>query len=145
LQTDDAASVAALHALCFKQSWKLEDFLRVADSETHLGFTAWNCGRLTGFILARYAAEEGEILTFCVAPDRRRQGIASQLLQRVFEALRRLGTEALFIEVGAGNDAARRLYEGHGFQIAGQRRDYYRLSGGREDAIIMRRDLIQGT
>lgn len=142
LKAEDAECVAALHAQCFEQSWSTEDFQRFPASQTHLGFTAWTGKTLTGIILAHYAAGEAEILTFCVAPGHRRRGIASELLQCLFEALVRLGVETLFIEVGAGNEAACGLYERHGFRMVGQRPAYYRNTEGREDALIMRRDLV---
>ena len=47
----------------------------------------------------------------------------------------------MLIEVRPGNLAALALYRRHGFIEIGRRRNYYPAQGGREDAIVMARDL----
>jgi ribosomal-protein-alanine N-acetyltransferase len=77
-------------------------------------------------------------MNVAVDPDRRRRGIASHLLERLFELT--LGDErrGYTLEVRISNDAAIRLYEGLGFEARGLRRGYY--TDNREDALIMWRD-----
>jgi ribosomal-protein-alanine N-acetyltransferase len=56
--------------------------------------------------------------------------------------LRKHGVRALYIEVAASNAAARALYRESGFEVKGGRTSYYPTgSGGREDAVVMRRAL----
>jgi ribosomal-protein-alanine N-acetyltransferase len=52
--------------------------------------------------------------------------------------------ESIFLEVRYGNQPAKNLYQKFGFEQVGLRKDYYPLiSGGREDAIIMKKTLIK--
>ncbi len=91
-----------------------------------------------GFVMWRRIGDEAEILTIAVAPDRRRQGCATALIDAVIDALRGEGARSLFLEVDAGNIAAIALYERRGFVRIARRKRYYR-SGA--DALVMRADL----
>ena len=93
-----------------------------------------------GLIVMRAAADEAEILTLGVAPEARRQGIGRALVEAGCAAVgEEFGAAKVFLEVAAGNGAARALYEGLGFSAAGLRRRYY-ADGG--DAVMMMRPLI---
>ena len=53
-----------------------------------------------GFILARAAGGEAEILTLAVMPAARRQGIGRALVPAAARHAQGLGAESLFLEVG---------------------------------------------
>lgn len=91
-----------------------------------------------GFALWRNLGEEAEILSIGVAPDARGRGMAKALVEEIQISARAEGVRALFLEVDAGNTAARRLYEQTGFAKVAVRKRYYRNGA---DAIVMRRDL----
>src|SRR5947209_197660 len=95
-----------------------------------------------GMVLARVAADEAEILTLAVLPDRRRRGLARALLERTMQAAARRGAGAMFLEVAEANRAARALYEGAGFVEVGRRRGYYRGGG---DALVLRAVIPSGS
>ena len=72
-------------------------------------------------------------MNIAVLPERRRQGIAKQLMASLFDAA---GTGARFtLEVRTSNTPAIEMYERFGFRPAGHRRRYYHDNG--EDALIM--------
>lgn len=91
-----------------------------------------------GFALWRSLGDEAEILSIAVAPEHRRRGMAAALLDEVATSAAAEGMRALFLEVDAGNVAARRLYERAGFYRVGLRRRYYRNGA---DALVLRKDL----
>ena len=91
-----------------------------------------------GFVLARVAADEAEILTLAVIPTARRQGHAGALLAGAMAAALLRGAGTMFLEVSDRNGAARALYARAGFAEAGQRRRYY---ADGSDALILRRAL----
>jgi len=97
-----------------------------------------------GFILCRVAGGAGEVLTLAVLPAARKQGVATALVRTaIVEAVSR-GAEAIFLEVGEDNDAARALYAGEGFALVGRRSAYYRRSsGGSTDALVLRRAIAK--
>ena len=92
-----------------------------------------------GFILARIAADEAEILTLAVAPPRRRAGSGLALLSAAITTATRYGAKSIFLEVSLTNIAAQALYTRLGFCQVGRRRHYYPDGG---DALVMRRDLL---
>ena len=95
-----------------------------------------------GFVLARTAADEAEILTLCTRPAARRRGVARQLLACLAKQLGKQGAVSLFLEVGADNAPAIALYQSAGFAEVGRRSGYYAgVEGGLSDAIVMRRYL----
>jgi ribosomal-protein-alanine N-acetyltransferase len=77
-------------------------------------------------------------MNVAVAPERRRQGIASALLHRLLELTTDDALRGYTLEVRISNLGAIRLYERFGFRRKGIRRGYY--TDNREDALIMWRD-----
>ena len=92
----------------------------------------------TGFVLARVAADEAEILTLAVIPAARRQGHAGALLAGAMAGALLRGAGTMFLEVSDRNGAARALYARAGFAEAGRRRRYY---ADGSDALVLRRAL----
>ena len=91
-----------------------------------------------GFVLARVAADEAEILTLAVLPQARRHGVATLLMQACLDQAAGRGAGAMFLEVSDTNHPARALYQRFGFQRVGLRRGYYPGGG---NALVLRRDL----
>ena len=91
-----------------------------------------------GMVLARVAADEGELLTLAVAPSARRQGIATALLKAALQRVIARGGKTMVLEVAAGNVTALALYRRYGFVTVGRRRRYY---ADLSDALILRAEL----
>jgi len=101
-------------------------------------------GTPAGFLIARVAADEGEILNLVVDKEFRRKGIGRRLVDAAFDAARRAGASAVFLEVATINVAGCALYESAGFGKVGNRPDYYRTSrGDYTDALIMKRPTVE--
>jgi ribosomal-protein-alanine N-acetyltransferase len=81
-------------------------------------------------------------MNVAVDDRRRRRGIATALIARLFELADGEG-EQYTLEVRSSNSAAIRLYERFGFRAAGRRRGYYH--DNREDAVIMWRSAPAGS
>ena len=94
---------------------------------------------VAGYAIAGRAADEVELLNLAVAPPARGQGIGRTLVETVLADAKRWRAAAVFLEVRASNEAARRLYESVGFTEIGRRRGYYRRPS--EDALILRKSL----
>ena len=91
-----------------------------------------------GLALARVAADEAEILSLAVVPALRGRGLGRTLLEWAAATAAERGAGTLFLEVSAGNEAARRLYAAAGFAQVGRRVGYYPGGG---DALVLRRTL----
>ena len=92
-----------------------------------------------GYVIARTAADEAEILSLGVAPQARRTGVGRALLDAVIACVGLATARHLFLEVGEDNPAAQGLYRQAGFATVGRRPGYYKRANGRRvDALIMR-------
>ena len=137
-----AKMLAAMHAECFDNPWSAADMARLMDTPGAIGLVASEEGEPCGFLLARQAADEAEIITLGTRPFARRQGAARALMERLLSEIAQRRARSLFIEVANGNEPALGLYRTLGFANTGIRKDYYERPGGRhEDAVVMRKDL----
>ena len=78
-----------------------------------------------GFLIARKAADEAELLTLAVAPQWRRAGLGRALLKSAMATLGESGAKQLFLEVEDSNEVALRLYRSLGATAVGRRARYY--------------------
>jgi len=133
------ADLAALHAAAFPPAdrWGAEAIGLMLELP---GTFALHHPR-QGFVLARVAAEQAEVLTLAVHPAARRQGHGAALLMGAMAGARARGATTMFLEVAESNAAARGLYAAAGFAEVGRRRRYYPDGG---DALVLRRDLNPG-
>nr|WP_242905923.1 ribosomal protein S18-alanine N-acetyltransferase [Actinomadura terrae] len=96
-------------------------------------------GEIVGYAGLAVAGGQADVQTIGVRADRRGGGIGAALLTALIDEAVRRESEAVFLEVRADNDGARRLYERFGFGRVGVRRRYYQPAN--VDAIVMRRML----
>jgi ribosomal-protein-alanine N-acetyltransferase len=122
--TGDVAALAALHRMCFPDPWSAAALTQLLGGPGVFAFHAQD-----GFVLARAASGEAEILTLAVATVARGQGLGRALLQAAARHAALLGAQSVFLEVGTDNPAALTLYAGLGFARVGQRKAYYASSG----------------
>ncbi|GIK97551.1 MAG: alanine acetyltransferase [Alphaproteobacteria bacterium] len=137
----DLDCLAALHAACFPDPWSATAMATLLATPGSFGVLSATPDQPAGFVLARVAADEAEILSIGVGPGWRRRGIARQLLAAVSARAAESGARRLFLEVAADNHPARALYLREGFAQVGRRPRYYRRAGGAVDALVLARAL----
>jgi ribosomal-protein-alanine N-acetyltransferase len=98
-------------------------------------------GRIIGYGVMSIGAGEAHILNVCVRDEFRNLGFGRRLLEHLLERAGVAGVGEAFLEVRPSNLAAIRLYQRLGFEQIGIRRGYYQAPDGREDAIVLKRDL----
>jgi ribosomal-protein-alanine N-acetyltransferase len=96
---------------------------------------------LVGHGIVSIAAEECHLLNICVHPEYQRRGLGRALVNFLLMLARRKRARVALLEVRVSNGGAYRLYTQLGFDEIGMRKDYYPARHGREDAIILARDL----
>jgi ribosomal-protein-alanine N-acetyltransferase len=109
-------------------------------SSISLGAFEPETGELLGYLIISRYVDAWHVMNLAVTPKRRRERIASSLLERLFELTSREGRRGYTLEVRVSNDVAIKLYEQAGFKARGIRRSYY--TDNREDALIMWRDPV---
>jgi ribosomal-protein-alanine N-acetyltransferase len=97
-------------------------------------------GALCGFLVVSRYVDAWHVMNVAVAPEQRGRGIATMLLERLFEITADDTHRGYTLEVRVSNDTAIRLYERLGFEARGIRRGYY--TDNREDALIMWKDPV---
>ena len=138
-------AVAALEKLCFPEDpWSRRLFEEaLANGNTSSLLALAEGGRILGYLLFTAILDEGSVDNIAVAPEARRLGVASALLEAFHHYGRENGLTGLFLEVRASNEGAAALYRKLGYREAGRRKNYY-LSP-KEDAIIMKLELTTCT
>lgn len=138
----DCQTMARLHAAAFEAPWDAQHLTTLLAGPGVFAQIAEGDDGPIGFILARMAADEAEILTLAVEPQHWRQGVGSSLLTGAVSAAAAFGARSLFLEVAAENTEALGLYRQRGFVAVGHRKGYY--DRGAADAVVMRLDLNSG-
>jgi [ribosomal protein S18]-alanine N-acetyltransferase len=146
LEEADAPMLARLHKEDFIRPWSDGEFAALLAQDTVFGFSVRETGNgkagPLGFILARHASDEGEVLTVAVARSHRRRGLGWKLMDAVLRELHGRRAAALFLEVDETNTAAIALYKRLGFHQVGLRPRYYQAADKEKTgALVMRRDL----
>ena len=100
--------------------------------------------KLVGFAIMAISSEESHLLNIGVNKDFRGSGFGEQILKKMIIAAEVMGSKKIILEVRVSNKIAYRLYEKLGFHEIGERKKYYRLPEGREDAYVMSKTLKKG-
>lgn len=139
----DLASIAAIEtaSLPWAARWSSDSYLPAPDG-VRFACVAELEGRIVGFLMARLAVRELEILNLAVAPGARRSGVGRALVRAALEAAAAQGATGVFLEVRESNAAALAFYDRLGFAVTGRRHGYYREPD--ESAVLMSRALPPG-
>jgi len=119
--------------------WAPEDYASLATRPGFLLLVADSNSGVSGFLAARSAGGEAEVLNLAVNPTQRRAGIGSALLTAALQRFEQQRLDSVYLEVRNSNAAAMGLYSKHGFSVANRRKNYYRDPV--EDAICMMKKL----
>lgn len=146
LEPEDLDLAAGLHSDAFERPWSGDEFAALLSQPGTFGFLARRIGGPpgdpAGFVLARLAADEAEILTIAVAKRCRGRGVGRLLMDTVLQRLHADRAAALFLEVDEENAAALALYRRLRFCEVGRRPAYYGDSKGRKtSALVLKRTL----
>ncbi|MDP2809614.1 MAG: ribosomal protein S18-alanine N-acetyltransferase [Rhodocyclaceae bacterium] len=138
-ESDVAAVLAAEHRI-YPFPWTEGNF---TDS-LKAGYSAWVCregGALAGYAVMMRVLDEVHLLNISILPERQRRGLGSDLLSHLFHVARGHGAMRMLLEVRSSNESGQVFYRRFLFGEIGRRREYYPAHAGREDAIVMAREL----
>ncbi len=94
---------------------------------------------VAGYICFWLVAGEIQILNLAVRKTLRRRGIARRLIELAIRTGWEQHAGFVTLEVRKSNIAARKLYESFGFEVTGERPDYY--GAQKESAILMKLEI----
>jgi [ribosomal protein S18]-alanine N-acetyltransferase len=129
----DLPSVIAIERRSFPTPWSLAMFVLELSKPSGICLAAEDDDGLIGYLVCARYDEVWHLMNVAITPERRRRGVATELIERLFEEA---GAGARFtLEVRVSNGPAIAMYQQFGFRSAGRRRSYYHDNG--EDALIM--------
>jgi ribosomal-protein-alanine N-acetyltransferase len=138
----DVEAIVAIERSAFTDPWSEAAFHEALVHPAVFFACARRGGdEVAGYVVAWFAADEGEIANLAVAPSAWGGGVGRALLAAALDVASSRGTSAVYLEVRDSNERARRLYQSSGFEEVGRRRRYYRRPV--EDAIVLRRAMAK--
>jgi ribosomal-protein-alanine acetyltransferase len=140
MRETDIDAVLAAEQRIYAFPWTRGNFV----DSLRAGHSAWigQCsGELTVYAVMMLSIDEAELLNLSVVPEYQNRGLGSDFLTYLFDVARSHGAIRMLLEVRAGNESGQAVYRRFLFGEIGRRRAYYAAADGREDAIVMARDL----
>ncbi len=139
LEAADIDKVMALEKRVQSHPWRRSSYDDCLVGKHHC-WLAEHDGTLVGFVVVTWGAGDAELLNIAVAPDRQRQGVGQALIDLMVDQVRPFAS-MIFLEVRISNHSAIAFYEREQFFELGQRPNYYPTARGREDALLLARQL----
>jgi ribosomal-protein-alanine N-acetyltransferase len=142
LQIRDLAAIERIERISYPTPWSRSMFAGelAKPSSLCLGAFEGDNEDLVGYLIISRYVDAWHVMNVAVSPERRRRGVATALLDRLFELTAGDGRRGYTLEVRVSNKHAIDLYELLGFKPRGIRRGYY--TDNREDALIMWKDPV---
>ncbi len=138
LELRDLDAIDVIEKRAYPTPWSRSMFASELAKPTSICLGAFEGEELVGYVVNSRYVDAWHVMNVAVDPERQRRGVATSLLERLFELTADDERRGYTLEVRMSNDAAIRLYEQLGFEARGIRRGYY--TDNREDALIMWRD-----
>ena len=138
LDLADLTAVERVEQRAYPTPWSRSMFASELAKPTSICLGAFEGDQLVGYVINSRYVDAWHVMNVAVDPDHQRRGIATTLLERLFELTTGDDRRGYTLEVRVSNDGAIQLYERLGFEARGLRRGYY--TDNREDALIMWRD-----
>ncbi|HXZ20677.1 MAG TPA: ribosomal protein S18-alanine N-acetyltransferase [Candidatus Acidoferrales bacterium] len=136
LEPPDLAAVLEIEsaALPWGAQWTPDSYLPFSQPEM-CAWVAERTGQVAGFVLARYAGPEMEVLNLAVAEAARRTGVGRALVRAALAEGETRGATQVFLEVRESNSGALSFYAALGFSMLSRRKGYYQTPD--EDALVL--------
>ena len=136
IEPHDVDAVEEIERASYPTPWSRAMFVAELRKPGSLALGAFaDGGELVGYAFVSRYVDAWHVMNVAVADAFRRRGIATALLERLFQVTASDPQRGYTLEVRVSNADAIRLYERLGFERRGIRRGYY--TDNREDALIM--------
>ena len=136
----DLEKVMKIEEGVYEFPWSIgifQDCLRV-------GYCCWileQGDKVSGYGIMSVLAGEAHILNLCIKSDLQKNGLGKEMLDYLIDLAKVHNADVMFLEVRPSNGQALKIYERSGFDEVGNRKDYYPAKFGREDAVILAKQL----
>jgi len=143
LELRDLPAIETIERASYPTPWSRSMFAGELAKPSSISLGAFDpeTDELVGYLIISRYVDAWHVMNVAVAADWRRRGIATTLLERLFEVTSDDERRGYTLEVRVSNTSAIALYEQLGFHTTGIRRGYY--TDNREDALIMWKDPVR--
>ena len=131
-------AIEAIEKRAYPTPWSRSMFASELAKPTSICLGAFEREELVGYVINSRYVDAWHVMNVAVDPGHQRRGVATRMLEHLFELTHDDERRGYTLEVRVSNDEAIGLYEKLGFEPRGIRRGYY--TDNREDALIMWRD-----
>jgi ribosomal-protein-alanine N-acetyltransferase len=142
LVLDDLGEIEEIERRSYPTPWSRSMFAGELAKPSSICLGAFEAddesGALVGYLIVSRYVDAWHVMNVAVDPDHRGRGVATMLLERLFDLTADDIRRGYTLEVRVTNRKAIELYERLGFRPRGVRRGYY--TDNREDALIMWKD-----
>ena len=142
LTLSDLDDIEGIEKRAYPTPWSRSMFAGELAKPSSICLGAFDAENLAGYLIISRYVDAWHVMNVAVSPEYRRRGIATLMLDHLFELTAGDGRRGYTLEVRVSNTDAIRLYERVGFKARGIRRGYY--TDNREDALIMWKDPLPG-
>jgi [ribosomal protein S18]-alanine N-acetyltransferase len=144
LALDDLGEIEEIERRSYPTPWSRSMFAGELSKPSSICVGAFEAdgedGALVGYLIVSRYVDAWHVMNVAVDPDHRSRGVATVLLERLFDLTADDSRRGYTLEVRVTNRKAIELYERLGFRSRGVRRGYY--TDNREDALIMWKDPV---
>ena len=142
LELRDLNDIERIERESYPTPWSRSMFAGELAKPSSLSLGAFDpeTGALVGYLVISRYVDAWHVMNVAVDPEHRGRGVATMLLERLFDLTADDARRGYTLEVRVSNDEAIRLYDRLGFRSRGVRRGYY--TDNREDALIMWKDPV---
>jgi ribosomal-protein-alanine N-acetyltransferase len=140
MRESDLPEVMRIERAAYEFPWT-EGVMRDCFKFDYLCKVYENRAAILGYGVLSVAADECHLLNICIDPAFQRRGHGALLVAHLLQIARQAGARNALLEVRVSNQSAFRLYHRMGFNEIGVRKAYYPAQRGREDALVLAREL----
>lgn len=119
----------------FTHPWSENGFVDEIEKESSFCYVALQNDTVVGFAVLETVLDEGNLLDIAVLEKYRRKGVARALFNELLKVADEKKLSFITLEVRESSMPAISLYEAHGFEKVGVRKNYY--SKPTENAVLM--------
>ncbi len=131
----DMPAVLDIEADSFEFPWLEEDFIRCLRQRNCIGMVVEHDEGVVGFMVYELNKTRLHMLNFAVAPEFRRLGVGSQMINKLIGKLSAQRRSRIMLEVRETNLDAQLFFRENGFRAVSVLREYYEDTP--EDAYLM--------
>lgn len=143
MQLRDVDDVFELEEQIFSDPWAKGSFVyEIVSNMFSFPYVIDRDGQIIGYAIYWCIRNEASLTNFAVDAGYRRIKIGSEFLNHLIEEMKQKDVEVVYLEVRKSNLPAQQLYQNHGFEVIGVRKNYYTKQ--KEDAVIMKLFLKEG-